>query len=155
MLQWHGNVFVDRPSWIHSSIWVLVFDDWLAFGEDWVQEWCLVCDSALALFRTAEGSKRHCTHVRKGHREKWKTAANCLSSPLLVFLTTICYPVWHAGGPMWTIGSDLGQEQVNLVWVLPSSQHNLFSCLFDLLGWKRKRKKRKYLQCLTFDYILT
>lgn len=120
-----------------------MFDDWLAFGEDWVQEWCLVCDSALALFRTAEGSKRHCTHVRKGHREKWKTAANCLSSPLLVFLTTICYPVWHAGGPMWTIGSDLGQEQVNLVWVLPSSQHNLFSCLFDLLRWKRKRKKKE------------
>lgn len=54
-----------------------------------------------------------------------------------------CYPVWHAGGPMWTIGSDLGQEQVNLVWVLPSSQHNLFSCLFDLLRWKRKRKKKE------------
>lgn len=109
----------------------------------------------LALFRTAEGSKRHCAHVRKGHREKWRTAANCLSGPLLLFLTTICYPVWHVGGPVWTTGFDLGQEQVNLVSALSSSQHNLFLCLLDLLRWKRKWSYLQCLQCLTFDCIIT
>lgn len=96
ILQWHGNVFVGGPPRIHSSIWAPVFDDWVAFGKDWVQVWWQVCDCPLVLFRTAGDSQIHCTHLRKGHREKWRTVANCLSIPLLVTVTTICLPHWRA-----------------------------------------------------------
>lgn len=100
ILQWHGNVFVGGPPKIHSSIWVPVFDDWVAFGEDWVQLWRQVSGCPLALFRTAGESQIHCTHLRKGHREKWWTVANGLSIPLPVSVTAICYPACHTGGPM-------------------------------------------------------
>lgn len=142
ILQWHGNVFASWPPLIHSSIWVPVFDDWVAFCEDGVQVWGQVCDSALTLFRTAGGTQIHCTHLRKGHREKWRTAANCLSIPLLVFVTTICYPLCHTGQPVWTVGCDLRRElllcYINQVWVFSTCQRILcFTSLgkLELEGW--------------------
>lgn len=79
------NVFVGERRRIWTSISPSYVGDRAVWGRCWAQVNWQVLDSAAALFTAPGDTHIHYRHLGKGHREKWRAAANCLSITLLSF----------------------------------------------------------------------
>lgn len=150
MVTWHClcrraslNSFINLGPcvWRLAGIWL-----GLTAGVGW-----LVCDLALALFRTAEGLQLHAlTHLRKGHAERWITAANCLSTTYWSLLQRVT-PLHQTRRTMWA----LVQAKTFLMWFFFFSALKwILCCFFSSREQRKKNRLNKLLiqHFLIFDY---
>lgn len=109
----NSDVFVGGLGWIWASIFPSLCWWWEVQGGCWAQVSWKVPDSSTALFTVVGDTHIHYRHLRKGHRERWRAAVNCLSITLLGFHIAKSVMLAHEGPwPDWLFCTP-----VTLAWM--------------------------------------
>lgn len=104
-----------------SCIWASIFPSpcwWLEVqGGCWAQVSWKVPDSSTALFTVVGDTHIHYRHLRKGHRERWRAAVNCLSITLLGFHIAKSVMLAHEGPwPDWLFCTLVTSAWMSDMW---------------------------------------